>query len=42
MSSPEAVEAFGRVVEAERELLELLQERLRQDQELLAGMRRGG
>jgi hypothetical protein len=42
MSSPEALDAFERVVTAERELLALLQERLRQDQELLAGMRQGG
>jgi hypothetical protein len=42
MSSTEAVAAFELVVEAERELLALLQERLRQDQEMLAGMRRGG
>jgi hypothetical protein len=42
MSSPQAVEAFERVVAAERELLALLQARLRQDQELLAGMRQGG
>jgi hypothetical protein len=42
MSSPEAVGAFERVVEAERELLALLQERLRRDRELLAGMRQGG
>ena len=39
---PEAVGAFEGVVEAERELLALLQERLRQDQEMLAGMRQGG
>ena len=39
MSSPEAVAAFERFVQAERELLALLQERLRQDQQLLAGMR---
>jgi hypothetical protein len=42
MSSPEAADAFARVVTTERELLGLLQERLRQDQELLAGMRQGG
>ena len=42
MSSPDAVAAFERVVEAERELLALLQERLGEDQKLLAGMRRGG
>jgi hypothetical protein len=38
MSSPEAVAAFERYVEAERELLALLRERLRQDEQLLAGM----
>jgi hypothetical protein len=42
MSSPEAVEAFERFVQAERELLALLQERLRQDQEMLAGIRQRG
>jgi hypothetical protein len=42
MSSPEAVAAFELVVDAERELLALLQERLGQDQELLAGMRQAG
>jgi hypothetical protein len=42
MSSPKAVKAFEGFVKAERELLALLQERLRQDQELLAGMRPGG
>jgi hypothetical protein len=42
MSSPEAVGAFERVVAAERELLALLRERLRQDQAMLAGMRQGG
>lgn len=41
MSSPEAVDAFERFVQAERELLALLQERLRQDEQLLAGMRQG-
>jgi hypothetical protein len=41
MSSPEAVGAFERVVQAERELLALLQERLRQDEQMLAGMRQG-
>jgi hypothetical protein len=42
MSSPEAVEVFERFVTAERELLELLQERLGQDREMLAGMRQAG
>jgi hypothetical protein len=42
MSSPGAVAAFERFVEAERELLALLQERLPQDQKMLAGMRRDG
>jgi hypothetical protein len=42
MASPAAVEAFERFVQAERELLALLQERLRQDQEMLAGMRPDG
>jgi hypothetical protein len=42
MSSPEAVAAFERAVEAERELLALLQQRLRQDEQMLAGMRQGG
>jgi hypothetical protein len=42
MSAPEAVEAFWRFVLAERRLLALLQERLRSDEELLAGMRAEG
>jgi hypothetical protein len=42
MASPGAVEAFERFVRAERELLALLQERLRPDEEMLAGMRQGG
>jgi hypothetical protein len=42
MSSPDAVAAFERVVKAERELLALLQERLPQDERMLAGMRQGG
>ena len=42
MSSPQAVAAFERVVEAERELLALLQERLHADEQMLAGMRQGG
>jgi hypothetical protein len=42
MSSPQAVGAFEGVVQAERALLALLQGRLRQDEELLAGMRQGG
>ena len=33
---------LGELTAAEPELLALLQERLRQDQELLAGMRQGG
>ena len=42
MSSPEAVAAFERFMQAERELLSLLQERLRQAEQMLAGMRQGG
>ena len=42
MASPAAVDTFERFVQAERELLALLQERLRQDQEMLAGMRPDG
>ncbi|HEX8135534.1 MAG TPA: hypothetical protein VF880_19150 [Actinomycetes bacterium] len=42
MLSSEAVAVFERFVQAERDLLALLQERLRQDEQLLAGMRQGG
>ena len=38
----EAVAAYERFIEAEGGLLALLQERLRQDEQLLAGMRQGG
>ena len=38
MSSPAVVEAFERFVEVERELVELLQEHVREDAKLLAEM----
>jgi hypothetical protein len=42
MASPPAVSAFERFVEVERELLDMLQQRLPQDQQMLAQMRAAG
>jgi hypothetical protein len=42
MASPPAVEAFGRFVEAGRELLAMLQQRVKQDERMLAQMRAAG
>jgi hypothetical protein len=42
MASPPAVAAFERFVEVERELLDMLQQRLPQDQQMLAQMRAAG
>lgn len=42
MASPPAVEAFEKFVQAERELLALLQQRVPQDQRMLEQMRGAG
>jgi hypothetical protein len=42
MASPPAVEAFGRFVELERDLLDMLQQRLQQDEAMLTQMRSAG